>query len=129
MGENGAGKSTLMKILSGVLARRRRRRSGSATGTVRFASVRDAERAGIAIIHQELNLVPELSVAANIFLGREPLIGGLFLDRRAMAAAARRLLARLGIDLDPERAGRPACASASSSWSRSPRRCRSTPAS
>ena len=101
MGENGAGKSTLMKVLSGVLARD--------AGTiwigdreVRLDNVRDAERAGIAIIHQELNLVPELSVAANIFLGREPLIGGLFLDGRAMAAAARRLLERLGIDLDPE---------------------------
>ena len=69
---------------------------------MRFASVRDAERAGVAIIHQELNLVPELGVAANIFLGREPLIAGLILDRRAMVAAGRRLLDRLGIELDPE---------------------------
>ncbi|TGS06485.1 sugar ABC transporter ATP-binding protein, partial [Mesorhizobium sp. M2E.F.Ca.ET.209.01.1.1] len=73
MGENGAGKSTLMKILSGVYT--------DYEGTVaiddqavRFAGVRDAEDAGIAIIHQELNLVPELSVADNIFLGREKLI-------------------------------------------------------
>jgi ribose transport system ATP-binding protein len=101
VGENGAGKSTLMKILSGVHT--------SYDGEirvhgapVRFGSVRDAERAGVAIIHQELNLVPELGVAANIFLGREPLIAGLFLDRRAMVAAARRLLDRLGINLDPE---------------------------
>jgi ribose transport system ATP-binding protein len=101
MGENGAGKSTLMKILSGVHA--------SDTGEIRicgrpsrFTSVRDAERAGVAIIHQELNLVPELSVAANIFLGREPLIAGLFVDRRSAAAAARALLGRLGIDLDPD---------------------------
>jgi ribose transport system ATP-binding protein len=101
VGENGAGKSTLMKILSGV-------HTGYA-GTVRigadpvrFASVRDAERAGVAIIHQELNLVPELSVAGNVFLGREPLVAGVFLDRRAMVAAAGRLLGRLGIVLDPE---------------------------
>jgi ribose transport system ATP-binding protein len=64
--------------------------------------VRDAERAGVAIIHQELNLVPELSVAGNIFLGREPLIGGLILDRHAMAAAAQRLMDRLGIGFDPD---------------------------
>ena len=101
VGENGAGKSTLMKILSGVQPAD----AGEILidgAPVRFAGVRDAERAGVAIIHQELNLVPELSVAANIFLGREPLRAGLFLDRRAMAAAARKLLARLGIDLDPE---------------------------
>jgi ribose transport system ATP-binding protein len=101
MGENGAGKSTLMKILSGVHTDY----EGSVRiggEEVRFGSVRDAERAGIAIIHQELNLVPELSVAANIFLGREPLIGGIVLDRRGMAAAAQELLRRLGIDLDPQ---------------------------
>ena len=101
VGENGAGKSTLMKILSGVHT--------DYDGEVRiggvparFASVRDAERAGVAIIHQELNLVPELGVAANIFLGREPLIAGLIIDRRATVAAGRRLLDRLGIELDPE---------------------------
>ncbi|MBK3746198.1 sugar ABC transporter ATP-binding protein, partial [Paraburkholderia aspalathi] len=84
MGENGAGKSTLMKILSGVYA--------DYDGAIwidgklaRFNSVRNAEKAGIAIIHQELNLVPELSVADNIFLGREPLIAGLIIDRRASA--------------------------------------------
>ena len=101
MGENGAGKSTLMKILSGVYT--------DYDGTiavagqpVRFASVRDAEAAGIAIIHQELNLVPELSVADNIFLGREKVIAGLVVDRRASTRAARALLERLGITLDPE---------------------------
>jgi ribose transport system ATP-binding protein len=102
MGENGAGKSTLMKILSGVYAEY----DGLVRiddAPVRFASVRDAEAAGIAIIHQELNLVPELSIAENIFLGRERLIAGLFVDRRASLAAARLLLQRLGIDLDPER--------------------------
>ncbi len=69
MGENGAGKSTLMKILAGVHT--------GYEGAIfvmgrpaRFTGVRDAERAGIAIIHQELNLVPELTAAENIFLGR-----------------------------------------------------------
>jgi len=101
MGENGAGKSTLMKIFSGVYP--------DYAGVIRldgrearFASVRDAEAAGVAIIHQELNLVPELNVAENIFLGREPLLGGLIVNRRKAVADARALLNRLGIDLDPE---------------------------
>jgi ribose transport system ATP-binding protein len=101
MGENGAGKSTLMKILAGVHT--------SYDGTivveghaVSFTGVRDAEEAGVAIIHQELNLVPELSVADNIFLGREPLIGGVLIDRRRMVRAAARLLARLGVTIAPD---------------------------
>ena len=101
MGENGAGKSTLMKILSGVYP--------DYDGTIeidgdrmKFAHVRDAEAAGVAIIHQELNLVPELTVAENMFLGREPLIAGLFVDHKACSRAARALLSRLGIALDPE---------------------------
>jgi ribose transport system ATP-binding protein len=101
VGENGAGKSTLMKILAGVHVDYEGviRIDGS---PVRFAGVQDAERAGVAIIHQELDLVPELSAADNIFLGREPLIGGLFVDRTRIARAARGLLARLGIDIDPQ---------------------------
>jgi ribose transport system ATP-binding protein len=101
MGENGAGKSTLMKILAGV--------HSEYEGTVwlaglptRFGGVQDAERAGVAIIHQELNLVPELTAADNIFLGREPLIAGTIIDRRRIVKAARALLRRLDIDLDPE---------------------------
>lgn len=101
MGENGAGKSTLMKIFSGIYT--------DYDGTVnvdahpvRFAGVRDAEHAGIAIIHQELNLVPELNVADNIFLGREKLIAGLVVDRKASSDAAGALLQRLGIELNPE---------------------------
>jgi ribose transport system ATP-binding protein len=101
MGENGAGKSTLMKILAGVHT--------SYQGTIQvggraaaFAGVRDAEEAGVAIIHQELNLVPELSIADNIFLGREPLIGGMLIDRRRMVKAAERLLHRLGVWIAPE---------------------------
>lgn len=101
MGENGAGKSTLMKILAGVHT--------SYDGTIlvegfaaSFGGVRDAEEAGVAIIHQELNLVPELSVADNIFLGREPLIGGVLIDRHRMVRAAERLLARLGVTIAPD---------------------------
>jgi ribose transport system ATP-binding protein len=101
MGENGAGKSTLMKILSGVYSDY----DGAIEidgAAVRFSGVRDAEAAGIAIIHQELNLVPQLSVADNIFLGRERLIAGLIIDRKASRGAAASHLQRLGIALDPD---------------------------
>jgi ribose transport system ATP-binding protein len=101
MGENGAGKSTLMKILAGVITEY----VGEifvAGKPARFAGVRDAEEAGIAIIHQELNLVPELTAADNIFLGREPLIAGTLIDRRRILKIASALMRRLGIALDPE---------------------------
>ncbi|MCO6052353.1 sugar ABC transporter ATP-binding protein [Mesorhizobium sp. RP14(2022)] len=100
MGENGAGKSTLMKILSGVQPDYggEIRISGA---PVRFSNVRQAEAAGIAIIHQELNLVPGLSVSENIFLGREPRLVGLLTDARTARRDAAVLLARLGIELDP----------------------------
>ncbi|MCC6809197.1 MAG: sugar ABC transporter ATP-binding protein [Deltaproteobacteria bacterium] len=98
-GENGAGKSTLLKILSGVHA--------PDTGTMTldgkpFAPrhVRDAERAGLVIVHQELALVAELSVAENLFLGR-PLMKGWFVDHDAMALAAKTHLAAVGLDVDP----------------------------
>lgn len=104
-GENGAGKSTLMKILSGVITEYEgqillRRQP------VQFQDTRDAERAGVAIIHQELNLVEDLSVAANIFLGRE-LRGILgWLDDRAMEARAGELLHSLECEVRPDaRAG------------------------
>ncbi|MBU6386566.1 MAG: sugar ABC transporter ATP-binding protein [Planctomycetes bacterium] len=101
-GENGAGKSTLMKILSGVIT--------SYEGellidgdVVHFSGTKDAESVGISIIHQELNLVEQLSVAANIFLGRE-LRNGLFLrDDRAMEAQAADLLESLDCDIPPDR--------------------------
>ncbi len=96
MGENGAGKSTLMKILAGVHTSYEGAIAVEGRA-VAFSGVRDAQEAGIAIIHQELNLVPELSVADNIFLGREPLIGGLLIDRARMRRAAGRLLQRLGV--------------------------------
>ena len=95
-GENGAGKSTLMKVLSGVYP------YGTWEGEILFDgkplkaySVRDSEDAGIVIIHQELMLVPQLSVAENIFLGNEIRKFGGVMDYDAMYAKAEALLARL----------------------------------
>ena len=100
VGENGAGKSTLMKILSGVYQ--------ADQGTIRckgkvvnFRNVNQAYDAGIRIIYQELNLVPHLSVAANIFIGREPLTRLGTLDKKKMNADAIAILNRLNIRLDP----------------------------
>src|SRR5262245_20408778 len=99
-GENGAGKSTLMKILSGVITDYEGELLLSGK-PVRFKGTRDAEAAGISIIHQELNLVEQLSAAANIFLGRE-IRGWLVLrDDRAMEQAAGQLLRELECEIDP----------------------------
>lgn len=101
VGENGAGKSTLMKILSGVY----RADAGCILldgEVVKFADPRAAEAAGIAIIYQELNLVPALSVAENVFLGREPTRFGV-VDRRKLESDTGALLDRLGHRLDPRR--------------------------
>jgi ribose transport system ATP-binding protein len=103
-GENGAGKSTLMKIISGQLQPDAGRIVYKGE-PVHFGSGRAAEAAGIAMIHQELNLVPHLSVAENIFLAREPM-AGWFVDRPRLHADARRCLQRLGVDIDPKAAVR-----------------------
>ncbi|OKI74102.1 sugar ABC transporter ATP-binding protein [Micromonospora sp. CB01531] len=100
MGENGAGKSTLLKVLAGV-----HRPDG---GTIEvdgaemsFAGPTDAQRAGIAIIHQEFTLLPHRSVAENVYLGREP-VRRMQVDRRRMMADTRELLDWLGEDgIDP----------------------------
>jgi len=100
MGGNGAGKSTLMKILNGVY----QRDSGDllVNGVKHeFENPRDSETAGIAMIFQELSLVPTLTVAQNIFLQREPRRGG-FIDDREAVRRARTLLADLGEAIDPE---------------------------
>ena len=100
VGENGAGKSTLMKVLSGSV----RPTSGVvrlAGREVGFAQPADAMRAGIAMVHQELNLVPTLDVAENVMLGREPRGAlGIDVDRATQRRRARELLALLGAELD-----------------------------
>ena len=105
VGENGAGKSTLVKILSGVIVEYEGgfQLRGKPT---RFSGTRDAENAGVSIIHQELNLVEELSAAANIFLGREKRSKLGLLDDRAMEHAAAELLGQLECEIKPrQRAG------------------------
>ncbi|WP_327315187.1 sugar ABC transporter ATP-binding protein [Streptomyces sp. NBC_01235] len=99
LGENGAGKSTLIKMLSGAYRPDKGRVLVDGTET-RIHGAQDAERLGIATIYQEFNLVPDLSVAENIFLGRQPRRFGL-IDRKRMNAEAARLLARVGVDVDP----------------------------
>ncbi len=101
-GENGAGKSTLMKVLSGVYPH------GSYTGDivyqgqpVQFRDIRESEHLGIIIIHQELALVPLLSIAENIFLGNETSRFGVIDWDRAFART-RELLAIVGLDENPE---------------------------
>jgi D-xylose transport system ATP-binding protein len=99
-GENGAGKSTLIKVLGGLYPADAYGGVISVDGTpARFRSVRDAESAGIAVIHQELALVDEMTVAENVFLGDEPR-RGLFVDADRMHLEADRLFARFGIDVD-----------------------------
>jgi ribose transport system ATP-binding protein len=102
VGENGAGKSTLMKILGGVAA--------PSAGTIEIEgetldqlSVTRSMAGGIAFVHQELNLFDNLTVAANIFIGREPLRGGLlrFVDERELNRRAAPLLVQLGAEFEP----------------------------
>jgi ribose transport system ATP-binding protein len=99
VGENGAGKSTLMKILAGVQAPD----SGEILlegRAVEINSVRAAQHLGIALIHQELNLADNLSVAANIFLGREPR-RGWFIRRRQTETASTAVLQQVGLEVSP----------------------------
>ena len=100
LGENGAGKSTLMKILSGVYTRD--------NGTMEIfgkeygdLTPKQAQEVGVAIIHQELNMCRHLSVAENMFLGRE-LSGKITLDNRRMRQEAKQILDDLKIDIDPD---------------------------
>ena len=100
-GENGAGKSTLMKVMSGVIP------FGQFEGEIllngepaEFRRMKESEERGIAIIHQELSIIPELSLAENIFLGHERSFAG-FLQKRAMKKEARRLLDQVGLSHSP----------------------------
>ena len=101
-GENGAGKSTLMKVLSGVYPH------GTYSGEilfqgepVRFKDIKSSEHAGIVIIHQELALIPELSITENLFLGNEPTKRGI-IDWVGAKRRAAELLARVGLTENPE---------------------------
>src|SRR5437660_10334278 len=101
VGENGAGKSTLIKILAGVYPYPDY--GGEVfleDSTRRFANVRDSEQAGIAVIYQELSLVKDLSVAENIFLGREPRRLGI-INWEELYSRAQKLLANLHLAIDP----------------------------
>ena len=101
-GENGAGKSTLMKVLSGVYP------YGTYDGDIvyqnkvaQFRNIRESEHAGIVIIHQELALIPELSIAENIFLGKEPTRFGK-IDWSDIRTRSLELLTRVGLREDPD---------------------------
>ena len=100
VGENGAGKSTLMKIIAGVHTDYQGRMFVDGR-QVHFHSARDALDAGIGMVHQELSVVPDLTVAENVYLGTQPTRGG-FVDWKAMAEGARAQLLNLGIDVDPK---------------------------
>ncbi len=100
VGENGAGKSTMMKIIAGV--------HHGFEGEMRVAgkrvelrSPRDALDAGIGMVHQELSIVPDLTVAENVFLGAQPVLAGGVIDWARMKREARKQLGTLGLDIDP----------------------------
>jgi ribose transport system ATP-binding protein len=99
-GENGAGKSTLMKILSGVYTPDEGEIHFDGQ-PVRLQGLHQAQALGIVMIHQELNLVPHLTVAENIWLGREPR-RGWFVDQARQRQGARACLQRLGVEVDPD---------------------------
>lgn len=99
MGENGAGKSTLMKVLTGIYTKD----SGTITyegKEVEFHNTREAQEAGIVIVHQELNMLGHLTVAQNIFIGRE-FKKGIRIDDRKMNEEAKKLFDKLNIHIDP----------------------------
>ena len=99
MGENGAGKSTLMKVLTGIYTKD----SGTITyegKDIEFHNTREAQDAGIVIVHQELNMLGHLTVAQNIFIGRE-FKKGIKIDDKKMNEEAKKLFDRLHIDIDP----------------------------
>ena len=99
MGENGAGKSTLIKVLCGI----HKRDGGSVElfgNVVDFDNIAQSQEAGISVIHQELNMMNDLTVAQNMFIGREFKIGA-FIDDRKMEDEAAKMFDRIGVKIDP----------------------------
>ena len=100
MGENGAGKSTLIKVLSGI-----HKRDGGTIELfgkpVEFANIAESQKAGISVIHQELNTMNHLTVAQNIYIGREPM-KGFMIDDRKMICDAGELFRNIGVNINPE---------------------------
>jgi ribose transport system ATP-binding protein len=101
VGENGAGKSTLMKLLSGIYTADEGEFFINGE-PLAVTSPKHAEELGIAIIHQDFNLIPDLTVAQNIFVGREPRRANFFLNERALNVKAQELITRLQLPLDPK---------------------------
>lgn len=101
VGENGAGKSTLMKLLSGSYTADEGQFFLNGE-PLHVAGPREAQELGISIIHQEFNLMPDLTVAQNIFIGREPRGGSFFLEERRLNAQAKALIERLRLPLEPK---------------------------
>lgn len=100
MGENGAGKSTLMKVLTGIHTMD----DGEITlfgNKVKFTDISQSQQAGISMIHQELNMMNHLTVAQNIYIGREPLIKNFYIDDKKMEEDAKKLFDKIGVDIDP----------------------------
>ena len=101
VGENGAGKSTLMKVLSGVYPHGQHTGEILLNGQVQtFANISDSERAGIAVIYQELALIPQMSVYENIFLGHE-IKNGLIVDWNETIQRAGEMLKKVRLDVNP----------------------------
>ena len=100
IGENGAGKSTLMKVLTGIY----QKDSGSIVykgQETEFHNTREAQDAGVVIVHQELNMVGDLTVAQNIFIGREPK-KGFRIDDKKMIEDSKKLFQDLNIEINPK---------------------------
>ncbi len=101
MGENGAGKSTLIKCLTGINDFEAGEiHLDGIDGPIRNHSTLDAQKKGISTVYQEVNLCPNLSVAENLYIGREPLTKFHTIDRKAMVAGAKRIMADLDFDID-----------------------------
>jgi len=99
MGENGAGKSTLMKVFCGI----HKRDEGEIVlygEPVNFSNIKESQDAGISVIHQELNMMNHLTVAQNIYIGREPMKSG-FIDDKKMEEEAQKMFDRIGVRIDP----------------------------